>query len=600
MAKEYPKIPVERYMQIRSAHGAVFSHDDSVLYFQSNLSGTPQVWRLDEQAPWPRQISYFAQRVMGVSSSPTKDLLAVSLDTGGNERAQIYLMDGEGLHIQDITADPDHIYQFGGWSHDGQILCYASNRRDGTHFDVYLYELASGTHRLVHQSDATNYAHGFTPDDQAIVVSRHYAALSNDLFLVGCATGESQCLTPHEGVARFGNARFTRDGRYIYLVSDHESEFTRLQRLDRLTKERVWLTDDQWDVGGVSLSHDDRYLSYTRNENGSSKLYVLDLTADAAQAIEGLPVLPEGTVHGHFNRHGYTIGLTVSSPVWANEVWLLDVATRTLTRATYASISGVPQETFVKGELIAYPSFDGRMIPAYYYRPKGDGPFPVIVEVHGGPEGQSVNSFASLTQYFVQRGYAVLKPNVRGSSGYGRTYLHLDDVRKRMDSVADLAHAVSWLKEKGHARADAIAVMGGSYGGFMVLAAVTHYPELFAAGVDIVGIANLRSFMEHTSSYRRHLRESEYGTIEQDGAFFDEISPIHHVDRIKAPMFIVHGANDPRVPVGEAEQMVAALRARNHPVEYLRFEDEGHGVAKLSNRILTYTKIADFLDRFLS
>lgn len=589
-------------MEIRSAHGAVFGHDDSAVYFQSNLSGTPQVWRIDERAPWPRQISFFADRVMGVSSSPTQDLLAVSLDSGGNERAQIHLMDAEGLHVQDITGDPAHIYQFGGWSHDGRMLCYASNKRDGTHFDVYLYELATQTHRLVHQSDATNYAHGFTPDDAAIVLSRHYAALSNDLFLVDCHTGEARCLTTHEGVARFGNARFTRDGRYVYLASDDASEYTRLMRIDRLTAERVWLTDDQWDVSGVSLSHDDRYLAYSRNENGSSQLYVKDLSlgADASHAVDGLPALPEGTVHGHFNRHGYTLGLTVSSPVWANEVWLLDIATQRLTRATYASISAVPQETFVAGELISYPSFDGRMIPAYYYRPKeGAGPFPVIVDVHGGPEGQSVNSFASLTQYFVQRGYAVLKPNVRGSSGYGRTYLHLDDVRKRMDSVADLAYAVDWLKEHGNARPDAIAVMGGSYGGFMVLAAVTHYPDLFAAGIDIVGIANLRTFMAHTSAYRRHLRESEYGSIEQDGEFFDEISPIHHVDRIKAPMFIVHGANDPRVPVGEAEQMVAALRSRNHPVEYLRFEDEGHGVAKLSNRIRAYTQIADFLDRVL-
>ncbi|MFD1674544.1 S9 family peptidase [Alicyclobacillus fodiniaquatilis] len=593
------EIGVERYLEIRSAYHPTFGYDQA-LFFLYNVTGTPQVWRQDADTPWPKQISFFPERVLGLSANPKRDLLRVSLDAGGNERSQIYLMDGEGLNVKDITGDPAHIYQAGSWSHDGSLLSYATNKRNGVYFDVYVYDVETAEHRLVHESDATNYALGFTPDDRHVIVSRHHESLHNDLYLVDIATGELTHLTPHEGVARF-SARFTRDGKQLFLITDLDNQFMRLSVVHQETGERNWLTDDDWDVTGVSMDIHNRYVAYTRNVDGNTELTVLERNESGVlRELDDLPDLPAGVFGVHWDRDGRRLAISHSGPRSGNEIWLLDIVTRDLRRTTYASISGVPQHTFVEAELIHYPTFDGRQIPALYYKPSHkEGPYPTVIDVHGGPESQSVNSFAGLTQYFVERGFAVLKTNVRGSAGYGRDYLHLDDVRKRMDSVADLAHAVDWLVESGQARRDAVAVMGGSYGGFMVLAAVTHYPTLFAAGVDIVGIANLRTFMENTSAYRRHLRESEYGTIADDGEFFDEISPIHHVDKIQAPMFIVHGANDPRVPVDEAEQMVSALRTRNHPVEYLRFEDEGHGLAKLANRIEAYTKIVQFLEEKL-
>src|SRR5207237_7353070 len=227
------------------------------------------------------------------------------------------------------------------------------------------------------------------------------------------------------------------------------------------------------------------------------------------------------------------------------------------------------------------------------------GGAPCVVIVNGGPEGQYRPTFQAVAQYLASAGFAVLAPNVRGSTGYGRAYLHLDDVRKRMDSVADLAHAAYWLRDSGRADPKRIAVYGGSYGGFMVLAALTTYPDLWAAGVDIVGIANFVTFLENTGPWRRKLREAEYGSLEQDREFLAQISPIHRVDRITSPLFVVHGANDPRVPVGEAEQIVAALRSRNVPVEYMRFEDEGHGLIKRANRLVAYPAIARFLDAYL-
>jgi dipeptidyl aminopeptidase/acylaminoacyl peptidase len=269
-------------------------------------------------------------------------------------------------------------------------------------------------------------------------------------------------------------------------------------------------------------------------------------------------------------------------------------------RVTLAGGIGVDSGELSEPEHIQYPTFDGRQIPGLFYQsPAAQGPAPCVVFVHGGPEGQYRPTFQPMVQGLVAAGFAVLAPNVRGSSGYGRTYLHLDDVRQRMDSVADLAYAVHWLRDTGRADPKRIAVYGGSYGGFMVLAALTTYPDLWAAGVDLVGIANFVTFLENTGPWRRHLREAEYGSLERDREFLEEISPINRVERIRAPLLVIHGANDPRVPIGEAEQMVSRLRSLGRTVEFLRLEDEGHQIAKLKNKLVAFPMAVDFLKRHL-
>jgi dipeptidyl aminopeptidase/acylaminoacyl peptidase len=269
---------------------------------------------------------------------------------------------------------------------------------------------------------------------------------------------------------------------------------------------------------------------------------------------------------------------------------------------TRAGGLGLDTSALIEPEHVQYPTFDGRQIPALFYPAPSttdNGPAPCVVLVHGGPKGQYRPTFQALVQFLASAGFAVLAPNVRGSSGYGRTYVHLDDVRKRMDSVADLAHGVYWLRDSGRADPRRIAVYGGSYGGFMVLAALTTYPDLWAAGVDLVGIANFVSFLENTGPWRRHLREAEYGSLENDREFLEEISPINHVEQITAPLLVIHGANDPRVPINEAEQMVARLKSLGRTVEFLRLEDEGHQIAKLKNKLVAYPLAVDFLRRHL-
>jgi dipeptidyl aminopeptidase/acylaminoacyl peptidase len=308
------------------------------------------------------------------------------------------------------------------------------------------------------------------------------------------------------------------------------------------------------------------------------------------------PEVPEGILGGfELSPDSRRLAFTLVGPTRNADVWVMDLPDGEARRITRSSTAGIPRSTFRRPHLVRYPTFDGREIPALFYE-REEGSAPVVVNVHGGPESQSRPAFAPVTQYLLHRGYAVFFPNVRGSTGYGKAYTHLDDVELRMDSVKDLAHAAYWLREKGHQR---VAVMGGSYGGFMVLAALTEYPELWTAGVDIVGIANLVTFLENTGSYRRALREAEYGSLGSDRDFLESISPIHRAGNIKAPLMVIHGKNDPRVPVGEAEQIVEKVRKNGGTVEYLLYEDEGHGLAKLKNRLDAYPKIAAFLDEHL-
>jgi dipeptidyl aminopeptidase/acylaminoacyl peptidase len=301
-----------------------------------------------------------------------------------------------------------------------------------------------------------------------------------------------------------------------------------------------------------------------------------------------------------FSPDSRQLAFSFTSSGRSSDVFVWNLEENAVSAATRSSHAGLPVESFVEPRLIRYSSFDGLEIPAWLYEPKGQsGPIPVVVIVHGGPESQTRPSFNFLAQYLAHHGYAVLAPNVRGSTGYGKTYSHLDDVEKRMDAVADLAHAATWLKAQPRLDGERLTVYGGSYGGFMVLAALSHYPELFTAGIDIVGISNFVTFLKNTSGYRRAHREAEYGSLARDRDFLESISPLNRADRIRGPLMVVHGANDPRVPLSEAEQLVEALESRGVPTQFLVFDDEGHGIVKLENKLIAYGAIVAFLEKHL-
>ncbi|WP_066414190.1 S9 family peptidase [Halorubrum aethiopicum] len=613
---------VERYLNVRGAGGATLGPDGR-LSFLLDTTGTSQVWSVDRPLAWPEQHTFFEERVTFVDASPERSEAVFGMDEGGNERAQLYRLDFETGAITDLTERPEAKHRWGGWAGDGERFAFASNRREEAVFDVYVQgrEGTGDDAELVHEGDGWLSVAGWSPDDDRLIVHEAHSSFDHDLYTLEVESGTLTHHTPHDGDVRYGSPEWGPDGESIYLVTDRESDTLRLERLELETgafsvvvdgggdgddgggeEENADATPGEagWNVDGVAVHEESRRVVYSRNVDGYTEITVGELVAPDRIDEFPDPDLPSGVAGGvSFGPDGDRFAITATGSTDNANVHVVETTTGETERWTNASTAGIPRDTFVEPELVHYPTFDGREIPAFFSVPETDAPesgYPVVVDVHGGPESQRRPSFGAVKQYLLNGGYAVFEPNVRGSSGYGRAYAALDDVENRMDSVADLRAGVEWLHDHPEVDPDRIVAMGGSYGGFMVLAALTEYPELWAAGVDVVGIANFVTFLENTGDWRRELREAEYGSLEEDREFLESISPINNVEAIESPLFVLHGANDPRVPVSEAERIVEEARERDVPVRKLIFDDEGHGFSKLENRIEAYRAIVEFLE----
>jgi dipeptidyl aminopeptidase/acylaminoacyl peptidase len=592
---------LERYLNVRSAYGATLGPDGQ-LAFLMDTTGTAQVWTVERPGGWPVQRTFGEESVGFASWSPERPELVFSKDEGGNERAQLFRLDVETGHIHDLTGMPEAKHRWGGWSHDGDRIAFASNRRDERVFDVYVQDRTeSGDDaRLVHEGDGWLSLAGWSPGDDRLLVVESHTSFDQDLYSLDIDSGDLTHLTPHEGTVRHLSPSWGPGGEAVYLVTDRESDTLELVRLDLDTLDFETVADGgEWNVDGVALDDETGRLAYSRNVDGYTELTVADLAGPTDLDPLPSPDLPGGLAGGiSWGPDAERYALTATGRADNANVHIADTETGETERWTNASTVGISRETFREPELVRFESFDNREIPAYFTLPEDPAPggAPVIVDIHGGPESQRRPSFSGLTQYVLSRGYAVFEPNVRGSTGYGKAYTHLDDVEQRMDSVKDVRAGVEWLTDHDAVDPDRIVAKGGSYGGFMVLAALAEYPDLWAAGVDVVGIANFVTFLENTGSWRRELREAEYGSLEEDREFLESISPTNRAGNIEAPLFVIHGANDPRVPVGEAEQIVEALRERDVPVELRIYEDEGHGLSKRENQIDAYTDVVAFLD----
>lgn len=593
---------IERYLNIRSAHTPSVTHDGDQLAFLLNSTGVPQVWTVAGPQKWPQQRTFFEERVTFVSSSPERNELIFGKDEGGNERAQLFLLDLDTGEIDGLTGMPEAKHRWGGWSHDGDRFAFASNRRDEAVFDIYVQSrTARGDEAtMVYEGDGWLSVAGWSPSDDRLIVHEARASFDHDLHVLDLETGSLTSLTDHPDDHRYASPSWGPNGRYIYLVTDEDVDTLELARIDteRGDLETV-RTGGDWNVDAVAVDDETGRLVYSRNVDGYTEYTIGTLDEEGDIADERAVDLLEGVAGGvSFFPGGDRFATTAHSREMNPNVYVIDCSDGTRSRWTDASTAGIPREVFRSPEVVHFESFDGREIPALFTLPENPDPgeTPVIVDIHGGPESQRRPSFSTVQQYFLDRGYAVFEPNVRGSSGYGRQYTHLDDVENRMDSVADIAAGLDWLEDHEAVDPDRFVAMGGSYGGFMVLASLTEYPDRWAAGIDIVGIANFVTFLENTGDWRRELREAEYGSLDDDREFLESISPINNIERIEAPLFVLHGENDPRVPVGEARQVAQRAEDTGVPVRTLIFDDEGHGFAKLDNRIEAYTAIAEFLD----
>ncbi len=627
---------IQQYLNIKSAGSPTFSPDGKQIAYLTNATGTSQVWVIDLPNGTPKQLTNYEDNVGFVRWLPDGSGIIFGKARGGDENTQFYWMKPDGTGVKELTSDPTVRHNFAEVSKDGKKIYYASNKRNRTFFDVYSMDLATGKEEMLYQYDGNINIAAVNDAGTKFVLSRSgiEKSLDNDLYMVDVATKKETHLTPHKEASEFGNVAFLADS--LVLTTNDNREFESLAQMRKKNaagddwseaNREVKIIDDQkWDIGGVTLTDNGSMMAYTVNREGFTELYIRSIetggkpliskVSESSFAVQNLPA--EGIVGGlTFSKDQTKLAFTFNSSRHNNDIWLYDLKSKALTQVTKSDQAGISHASFITPQLIKFKSFDGREIPAWFYRPRPESvsvtpiasetmkvawnvpPLPVIVSVHGGPEGQSRPGFSPLFQYYLSRGYAVLDPNVRGSTGYGKTYTHLDDVEKREDSVKDLAAAVEWLKTKGGADPKRIAVMGGSYGGYMTMAAITLYPDLWAAAVGTVAITNWETFLTNTSGYRRRQREVEYGRLDKDIEFLRRISPMRKIDQIKTPLFVIHGKNDPRVPYTEAEQLVKALKDREAIVEYKLYDDEGHGISKLKNRLDLYPRVADFLDKYM-
>ncbi len=597
VVQNVPPIPtslvedVRRYTEARLAILANWHPTRREMLIVTRFGNTPQIHHLKMPGGARTQLTFFSEPVVSASYDP-KDAryFLFNRDVGGNEFGQVYRYDFADGRVTLLTDGGRS--QNGGlvWNNAGDRVAYGSTRRNGADRDVWVMDPADpkSNRQFLEVAGGGWGALGWSPDDKQLVVGEYLSVNKSNLFLVDAASGKKTPLTPQDDEqVVYGDAQFAADGRGIYLTTDKGNEFQYLAYLDLASKELTPLTKDiPWDIDGAVLSRDGKRIAFTANKAGVSKLYLLD-TASRKYLAQGFP--SSGVIGGlQWHHNSRDLGFVVNSARSTSDVYSLDAQSREITRWTESELGGLVASELVEPELIRWKSFDGREISGFYYRPPArfKGPRPVIIDIHGGPEGQFRPIFQGRKNYFLNElGVAFIYPNVRGSTGYGKTFVALDNGLKREDSVKDIGALLNWITKQPDLDAERIMVTGGSYGGYMTLACATHYNDRLRCSLDIVGISHFGTFLKNTESYRRDLRRVEYGD-ERDpkiAEFFDRTAPLNNAQKITKPLFVVQGGNDPRVPLSEAEQMVARVRSNGGTVWYLMAKDEGHGFRKKNN-----------------
>ncbi|MEO0811404.1 MAG: prolyl oligopeptidase family serine peptidase, partial [Myxococcota bacterium] len=600
--EDVPEIPKEiveslnRYQNVRAAGFLAWNAAGTSLYVSSRFGDVSQVHRIDAPGGARHQLTYFREPIGSVSRQPGSERLSFTRDAGGNEYSQIFVFDPREGTSRMLT-DGESRNSPAVWDRSGSRFAFQSTRRNGKSNDIWM--MAPGAPekaRLILESPDGSWwgPVEFSKDGKKLLVMNYVSTTNASIHLLDLESGERVLLAG--GGSYNQPVAFDDEGEGLWLITDQSGEFRTLAwaPLKGDAAPEPITSSIPWNIDSGRLSEDRTRGVFVVNEGGRSSGYLFDPKTRAFRRIDTLPV---GLIKGMgFSPMGNRLALTLSTPKTPSDTYVLELErgaldSGKLTRWSFSEVGGLDTASFREPELIEYPTFDTvadrtRTIPAWFYRPEGDGPFPVVISIHGGPEGQARPSFSSTYQMWMKElGVAILVPNVRGSSGYGKSYVSLDNGFQREDSVKDIGALLDWIEGQPELDANRVAVFGGSYGGYMVLSSAVHYSSRLKAAVDIVGISNFVTFLENTKDYRRDLRRVEYGD-ERDPkmrAHLQAISPLNNVEKIKVPLFVIQGENDPRVPVSEAVQMVAAIRGRGRDVWYMNALNEGHGYRKKEN-----------------
>ena len=607
-----PEIPSElvdrlsQYQAARRASLADVHADGQRILVSTRLGEVPQIHLVDHPGGARTQLTFRTERSHSPRFVPGGEGAVLFMgDIGGDEQHQIFRLDPT-TGLTTLLTTPGVRNTGPIWDDAGARLVWASTERNGKDFDLWIGDGASReTAKLLVEGEGYFNAASWSSDGALLLAQEYVSAADSRLHLVDVAEGTRQRIAggTRKDTAAWDAAVFGRGTDELFVTSDKGGEFIQLYRGTRKGKRWSWepLTDDiSWDVSTIAITRDRQTLAFTINEGGWSTLYTLDVATGERSKVGGLP---KGLIYGlRFAAQAPVLGFSLSGPDRTTDAWTTHLETGAITQWTFSEIGGLDPRRFIEPELITYESFDGLEVPAFYYRPAGSGPFPVMIDIHGGPEGQARPWFSAAKQYWCKElGVAILVPNVRGSTGYGRSYHLLDNGMKREDSVQDIGALLDWIATRPELDSDRVGVVGGSYGGYMVLASLVHFGDRLKLGIDRVGISSFVTFLENTKEYRRDVRRAEYGD-ERDPAmreFLEGISPLNQVDRITSALFVSQGANDPRVPASEAAQIVAAVREQGGEVWYMLAHNEGHGFRRQSNRDLWLQAATLFLEQHL-
>ncbi len=615
-----PEIPprivsdLNQYQNVRSAPFRGFSKDANSIFISTRFGDVSQIHRVDSSGGARKQLTFFKEPIGGVSRRPGSNELAFTMDAGGSEYAQIFLLNtnsGQNIMLTDGKSRNGQIL----WSNDGSRMAFQSTRRNGKSNDIWIMSPSNpDINEILLQSPDGSWwgPSDWSENNKRVLVQQYVSASDSRIFIVDVDSKAKRLI---EGDANKPSVNyalaFDNNKNGLFFITNQYSEFNQLAykklNTDGTSHDSVEVITKNipWNISEFTISENGKKAAFSVNQDGVSILYLLNTKSLKFKKVKGLPLGLIGSLE--FSSNARKLGLTLNTSQSPSDSFVLNLGKKslqysTLERWTNSEVGGLDTSTFSKPELIHYNSFDKLQIPAFVYKPRAKGPHPVIISIHGGPEGQFRPGFRSTYQLWIDKlGAAVIAPNVRGSSGYGKQYIGLDNGFKREDSVKDIGALLDWIASQPDLDQNRVAVFGGSYGGYMVLASAVHYSDRLKAAVDIVGISNFVTFLENTKPYRQDLRRVEYGD-ERDPemrAYLLKISPNNNVDKINLPMFVVQGQNDPRVPVTEAEQIVKALRKGGKQVWYMNALNEGHGYRKKENRNVYEQAVVMFFEKFL-